>query len=258
MQKQKGFGLILLAIVALCASLLLTACGGAVGRTSEGVVQAQNEEFGVSTQARERPSKPPVTPVATRTVVSSTPVASASAITALNTWNQQTLGINPTITEAKGINREVLATYEILSVQYGLITANIDSSRAAYAGKIQNGGVTVLLLGGGSSASNEDITIQIEKGSLGYTQLPANSFPTDSNAALAQLKQTFPSLSGYDFKTANTGQNSYIFYATKTETKPGRPAQRINTGVSIGTVKIGNKVWNYALVGTGEYTGRVK
>jgi hypothetical protein len=258
MQKKvkSGFRLFLLAIIAIYGSLFLTACAGQIGR-GEGVAQVQNEAQGeVSTQARQRPNN--VTPVATRVAGTPTPVASADAMAALNTWNQQTLGINPTITEAKGATRDVLAAYEIVTAQYGIILANIDAGRTGYAGKIQNGGATVLLLGGGSTAGTGDVSVQIKKGSLGYTQLPVTAFPADSAAALTQLNQTFPSLSSYDFKTANTGQNSYIFYATKVETTQTKPPQKTATAVSVGVIKIGNKMWSYALVGTGEFTASVR
>jgi hypothetical protein len=256
-KSQRGLGLIILMAITLMSSLLLTACGGKLASAENAVAQSEAQGV-IETQAR-RDRTPPITPVATRVASTPTPLATADAITALTTWNQQTLGINPTISNAKGINRDVLAEYNIITGQYGMITANIDASRAAYAGKIQNGGATVLLLGGGSTAANEDLSLQIKKASLGYTQLPANSFPASSDAALAQLKQAFPGVSSYSFEqTKRGGQNSYIFYATSTETLSGRPPVKVATGVSVGVVKIGDKAWTYAFVGTGEFAPTAK
>ncbi len=196
-------------------------------------------------------SKPTVVVPRSATV---TPLPSTTAATSLQTWASQTLGTNISLAEAKGYNSQVVAEYLIPTQQRGIIQANINASRAGYAGKVTNGGYNILLLGGGSSLSNQDLTVQIKNASLGYLQLPATSYPANSEAALAQLLQAFPALSSYNFTAVNSPNNnkfSYNFYAY---TIVRDKNTEIPTAVEMGVIKLGNKTWNYALVGNGAFT----
>ncbi len=257
--------MLLITLVALMGALVLSACGDtSTAAQSSGEEQAagvgagrgQNVELlSYNTKDRGNRTAPPVTVVATRTA-SPNPVSQQEAITALTTWNSQTLGISPTFSEAKGLTNQVVAEYDIPSPQKGIITANINGSRASYGGKIQGGGYSILHLGGGSTAGNENLSVQIKSASLGYTQLPATSYPASGEAALSQLKQAFPNLAGYTFTPGPAPKDNkyaYIFYATTTQIVPGKPPTKVETGVTMGYVKIGDKVWTYAMVGTGTF-----
>lgn len=274
--KSKPLGMFGFLLIALCGSLLLTACGQTgveqaaenAGTALETGVEAEVMLLSQSSEDNELngPRLPratrtplPVTPTGTR-AVSTTPTTTEGAKTALATWASGSLGLTPTYTEAKGVTRQVLASYDIVTQQRGIIEANINASRAGYIGKVQNGGYSVLLLGGGSSLSNANLNVQIQSASLGYLQLPASTYPTSSEAALTQLKQAFPALSGYAFtavETPNGNRNTYSFYATKTQTVPGNPPTTVKTGVSTGVIKIGERIWVYAMVGTGSFAPSV-
>jgi hypothetical protein len=254
--QHKKLGMLIAALVAL-SSILLAGCGNLTtvaqvdqpAATTQSSTENHSNVSNVSIEER----KAQVTPIATRTADPS-PVSSVDAATALTTWNNQTLGIGPTIMQAKGMTTQVYATYDIVTAKSGVIQANIEASRAAYSGQIQNGGASILLLGGGSDLSKQSLDVQIKSASLGYTQLPTATFPTSSSAALSELKQAFPDLSSYTFHQVQTGKNSYSYYATSSSTVRG---QTVQTGVSIGVIKIGNKTWNYALVGTGDYALKI-
>jgi hypothetical protein len=239
---------LLLALV-LLGTLALTACGDVPASAttvdsqadlgSEGPQQARYEVMEVN-------SKPQRT-------VTGGPVSQTDALAALQTWDSQSLGVSPTLAEAKGLNRQVLATYEILNEQYGTITANIAASRAAYGAKIQGGGYNILLLGGGSTLSNQSLSVQIQSASLGYLQLPAQTFPTSSDAALAQLKQAFPALSSYNFTSVNSpngNQYSYSFYSSQKNTVRN---QVVPAGILTGVVRFKDKIWIYVTIGTGNF-----
>jgi hypothetical protein len=251
-------------LLGLLCTMLLAACGDRVTTGEAEVagdqdVQAMDVKTIDLTGRRDR-THPPATVVATRTA-SPTQVSPEAAATALSTWASQTLGLTPTYSEAKGLTTQVLAEYEIPTQQKGTITANINASRAAYGGKIQGGGYSTLLLGGGSSASNENVSVQIESASLGYLQLPATTYPTSSEAALAQIKQAFPALSGYSFTLAPAPQDNkyaYDFYASTVKTVPGQPPTRVNTKINAGVVKIGSKIWVFAMLGSGTFAPSVQ
>jgi hypothetical protein len=254
-------------LLGLLCTMLLAACGDRVTTGEASSAQAADSQdlqaLDVKTMdltSRRDRTHPPVTVVATRTA-SPTQISQEAAATALATWAGQTLGLTPTYSEAKGLTTQVLAEYEIPTQQKGTITANINASRAAYGGKIQNGGYSTLLLGGGSTASNENLSVQIESASLGYLQLPATTYPISSEAALAQIKQAFPGLSGYNFTLAPAPRDNayaYDFYASSIKTVPGQPPTRVNTKVSAGVVKLGSKIWVFALVGTGTFAPSVQ
>ena len=253
-------------LLGLLCTMVLAACGDrattdqAAAQAADGQdVQAMDVKTMDLTSRRDR-THPPATVVATRTA-SPTQVSQEAAATALATWASQTLGLTPSYSEAKGLTTQVLAEYEIPTQQKGVITANINASRAAYGGKIQGGGYSTLLLGGGSSASNENVNVQIESASLGYLQLPATTYPTSSDAALAQVKQAFPGLSGYNFTLAPTphdNRHAYDFYASTIKTLPGQPPTRVNTKVNAGVVKVGSKIWVFAMVGSGTFAPSVQ
>ncbi len=240
--KSAKRGLLLgLGAIALLSVMLLVAFSSAVSSV-EAAGPARN--------------RLPLTPVATRTA-SPTQVSQQTAITTLTSWDSQVLGVTPILSEAKGLTNRVLATYEIPTEQKGIITANINASRAAFGGKVEGGGYNILLLGGGSSLSNESLEVQISRASLGYLQLPATTYPTSSEAALAQLTQAFPNLSGYSFTAVPSqrgNQNAYAFYATKTVTTSGTPSTTVDRAVATGVVKLGDHIWVFALVGTGSFS----
>lgn len=88
-------------------------------------------------------------------------------------------------------------------------------------------------------------------------QLPATIFPTSSDAALTQLKQAFPALSGYKFiavPSTHDNQNGYGFYATRAGSADGQSAA---TAVATGVVKLGDNIWVFAMIGTGVYSTSV-
>lgn len=219
--------------------------------------QAAQAAQAKSTPSRDR-NRPtvnvPVTPVATRTA-SSEQATPEEAANALNTWANQMLGVSPALLDPRGINRQVLANYNILTENYGTVEAIVDASRAGYGSKLDQGGAIALGLGGGSQLAEQNISVQIQNASLGYIQLPVNSsFPTSADAALAQLKQTFPALMSYDFKPISTGNRSYAFQATdKSQVRNQTSAK----AMSIVIINSKDKVWVYALVGTGQYVTKI-
>lgn len=260
----KKLWLPLMVLLGLLCTMLLAACGDGVTTGEAAAADGQDvQAMDVKTMdltSRREHTHPPATVVATRTA-SPTQVSPEAAATALSTWASQILGLTPIYTEAKGLTTEVLAEYEIPTQQKGTITANINASRAAYGGKIQNGGYSILLLGGGSSASNDNLSVQIESASLGYLQLPATTYPTSSDAALAQIKQAFPGLSGYNFTPASAPRDNkyaYDFYASTVKTVPGKPPTRVTTKVNAGVVKVGSKIWVFAMVGSGTFAPSVQ
>ncbi len=253
--KTKKFWVLpALTAVMLGCALVVFGLAGTVPAAEAGINSAEGNLYSMGAGGRTK-TRPPVTVVATRTA-NPTQTTEEAAKTALTTWSSQTVGLTPTFSEARGVTTQVLATYAIPTEQYGLLTANIDASRAAYGGRVDGGGYEVVLLGGGSSVTKTSLSVKLKSASLGYLQLPAATFPDSSEAALAQLLTAFPALSGYDFqaKAAPGPQgHTYRFYATKTDTTTTRPVTTTTTGVSIGVITLGGKNWVYALVGSGSY-----
>ena len=255
----KGMLSLGLVLTMLVCTLLLAACGESVqaadtGNNIPAQAAAAGDNSNMTLDAVSFRS-PRVTPDRT---VSRTPVSQADATAALQTWASEILGVNISLSEAKGMTAAVLANYDIPTPQKGVIEANINASRAAYAGKVQSAGYTTLILGGGSTLSNQDLSVKINDASLGYLQLPAASYPTSSDAALSQLKTAFPALSGDSFTltaSPHNNQNAYIFYTTINAKSRGTVTE---TGITMGVVQFNGKVWVYALVGIGSFAPQAK
>jgi hypothetical protein len=248
-RKTLSFGLLLAVFGCM---LLLTACGestqtSAAASSSTPAANGASSDLKMETLAYRSPQ------AQSNRTVTRTPVSQVDAATALQTWASQKVGVNLSLSEAKGMTSQVIADYDIPTQQRGVIEANIAADRAAYAGKVQGGGFTTLILGGGSTVSNDELSVKINSASLGYLQLPATSYPTSSEAALAQLKQAFPALSGYNFtlrESPNNNQHAYTFYSQTSARNKGNVER---TGVVMGVVQVNGKIWVYALVGTGNF-----
>ncbi|HEX2913387.1 MAG TPA: hypothetical protein VH186_21465 [Chloroflexia bacterium] len=254
-KKFKFFGLV--GIMVICA-LTMAACGD--GQTAPAAAQTTSQSANVAAASNNNSTefatlgyRSDRRPLPTRTVTPPTPIDSDVALKALQTWDSQTLGVTPTLIDAKGASRQVIAQYEIPTDQRGTIMADINATRTGYSARVQNGGFNVLLLGGGSDLSNKDITVQIQTASLGYLQLPAQTYPASSDEALTQLQNAFPALKNYELtpgKPRRDDRNAFTFvYHSKDNDK----ATVNGSVVRAGVVKAGNKIWVYAIVGTGEF-----
>ncbi|MBU0491962.1 MAG: hypothetical protein KKA73_26645 [Chloroflexi bacterium] len=211
----------------------------------------------------------PVTPPVTRApgtpwpsviipTVGGTPVPSYEAKEAIQTYANQTLGVNVQVILAGG--REGTVTLPVNAETS--VNAATSLAGVTYWGVLENGIASVSL---GEGDISGDLQADINAASLGAFALGQTAaMPADEAAALALVKGTYPGVVNMNYQAYAVEGSTFAFYAYDASTQAIDPKTKqviivgraVAAGVSPGVQEGRIIVW--VIVGNGTFTSAIQ